>query len=67
MGCSSWESAVAINTAASLAVSSVVLKTGGVAAAIGLLDPGLLWRTEVVAAAPAVAALLTKLLLAEPI
>lgn len=63
----SWDSAVEVHSAAALAVARVVLKTGGVATAIGLLDPGLLWRTEVVAAAPAVTTLLTKLLLAESI
>ena len=63
----SWDSAVEVHGAAALAIARVVLKTGGVATARGLLDPGLLWRTEVVTAAPAVAALLTKLLLAEAI
>ena len=52
-------SAVEVHGAAVLAVAHVVLKTGGVAAAIGLLlNPGLLGCTEVIAAAPAIAALL---------
>jgi len=64
----SWNSAVEVHGAAALAVSSVVLKTGGVAATVWLLlHTWLMGSTEVVTAAPAVAALLTKLLLAESI
>jgi hypothetical protein len=45
-----------------------VLQAGGVATAIGLLlYPGLLGDPEIVAATPAVAALLTQLLLAQAI
>lgn len=59
-------SAVEVHGAAALAVAHVVLKTRGVAAAVGLLlDPGLLGCSEIVAAAPAIATLLTQLLLAE--
>ena len=66
--CCSRDSAVEVRGAAALGVARVVLKTGCEAAAIWLLlDPGLLGSTEVVAAAPAVAALLTLLLLAESI
>ncbi len=61
-------SAVEIHSAAALAVAHVVLESGGVAAAKGLLlDPWLLRCTEVVTAAPTVTALLTQLLLAEAI
>lgn len=49
-----------------MAVTDVVLEAGGVATAVGLrLQPWLRGPTEVVAAAPAVSALLKQLLLAE--
>ena len=68
VGCRSWESTVEVKGAAALAVSSVVLESRGVPAAIWLLlDPWVQGITKVVTATPAVAALLTKLLLAESI